>query len=870
MARREAARDATTTRSPESSGVTYRVSLGAIAFLVACFTALLLIGVESTSLSPLVKSLRTSSGPVTSSEVAHTALVLAVPLVAALLAYVAARSSIQLVRIQTYRRHLHGYAKRWLRTYAPLSGLGVTPATTLMPERGTSARGRSVRLTEIIHARRRALLLGARGAGKTVALHEAVYELTRKRALPRLWLGRSPLPVLLTVDVMPGASFDEDMLDAQIRASLRHFGTKGLAARSPVLLKRARIAILYDNLDQLPVGQQLRALRQCEQLSQCGRALPVIAACSPARASAAQDDPLGQLTGWQQVVLEPLSDSQMRSVLRRARARRKPRGSDTLPELLAPSLTLPATLGALYRLGGAAAEPPRSAAQVFRLYADAALSASGPMPSSDGDGQATVLAGLIAAALRSTAQTVIATAPNMSLGRTLGEWLERVDPLAPLEAPDGNSLLLRPEELETACQAALARGILMRDPEKLTLRFANGLLEAAFAARWFDAMDTGLSRFSPQLAQPEWILPVLLWAAAADHPGDIALRLLRLLDTPDSASVQAGFTSRDDYQAAVLALALGAACLSLAPVIEHASSSSEPSAQAVSLAEEQLRDLLDRLFRFLDGPDQQDALRTALTRLVADGGPEALASLRYLAKNARIPRLSRAQLVVVLGLIRSEDALAAVVSLLDEPDALIRQAVERALALAGTRALPALNEALSSPSQRVRARAAEALAQFGDSAVETALAGLSGPQAEQRAAAAHTLGTLRAASSEDALAEVLSRDGAQEVRSAAALALGQIATARAVLALEQAASADPSPLVRSSIAHALGATRQSQTLGTLVTLLADAEPRVRAAAATALGILGDERAAPALQEHRDDQDPWTQNAVVLSLRRLGG
>lgn len=867
MAHREAARDATTARARDSNGVTYRASLGAVAFLVACFTALLLIALEFSSLSPLVQTLRTTPGALTGNDLAHTGLVVVAPLVAASLAYLAGLSFIQLVRIQIYRRHLHGYLKLWLRTYAPLSGLGIRPALTLPAAVGKSSRVRSIRLAEVVHARQRALLTGARGAGKTVALHEVAYELTRKRALLSLWLGGAPLPVLLTMDEMPSNSFDEARVDAQIRESLRHFGTKGLAARTPALLKHGRIAILYDNLDRLPEGQRVRALRRCEELKRGGRALPVVAACTPGSAGPAHDLH-SQLPGWQQVALEPLSDQQVRVVLRKVRARGIPRGPD-VPELLAPSLVSPATLAPLYRLGRVP-ELPCSAAHLLRAYAEVALAAAVPTLPSDGAGNMAIFAGLIAASLRSASQTVVATTPNTSLGRTLGEWLEHVDPIMPSETAGADRLLLRPEELEATCKAALAAGVLSQDPGKHTLGFANDMLEAVFAARWFDATDSGLNPLRPELARAEWIVPVLLWAGADDHPGDIALRLLRLLDTPDSASVRAGFTSRDEYQAAVLALALGAACQSLAPVIERESLAKEPSAQVFALVEEQLRDLLDRMFRFLDGPDQHDAMRVSLTTLTVEGGPESLASLRYLATHPRIARLSRAQLVVVLGLIRSDEALAVVVSLLDEPDALIRQAVERALALAGVRALPALHEALSNPSPRVRARAAEALAQYGDTAVETAIAGLSGQQPEQRVAAAQALGALKAASSDEALSEALSSDSAPEVRAAAALALGQIATERSLLALEQAASAEPSALAKSSIAHALGATRQTQALATLLTLLTDAEATVRAAAAAALGVLGDERAVQALREHRDDQDPWTQNAVVSSLRRLGG
>ncbi len=865
---RKGATAAATAQSSEVSGFAHRAGLTVFSFAAACMTALVLIALESSSLNPLLQTLRTTPGALSGEDIQRNAPLIAAPLVAALLAYLAGMCLIRLIRIQTYRRHLHGYLKQWLRTYAPLSTLGITPATIRSQSAGGPAAHHGIRLADLVHARTPTLLVGERGAGKTAALHELAYGLTRKRALLGLWLGTAPLPVLLTVETLPATGLADDTLGTQIRAALRRFGTRGLAARSHTLLNRGTVAILYDDLDQLPAARRVRVLRQCLQLSARGRPLSVVAACTP-DTSDGTTDVYEQLADWQQVRLEPLRDQQVRAALRKSRGSRASR-TDIVPELLTPSLRSPGALAALFRLGSATSAPleqARSLALLFRLYTESSLRTTAR--SSGASGWSVALVGAIAAGLRLEGQRAIQTAPNGSLGRTLADWLERVDLLALIDAADDESLIIRPEDLEETCQVALRAGVLAQDAGKQTIHFANSMLEAAYAARWLDTADNGLGLLQPELARPEWILPVLFWAGAAEHPGDVAIRLLRLLDTSDGSSAHAGYASQDDYQAAVLALALGAACESLAPVIERESSARDSSAPIFALAEGQLRDLLDRLFRYLDGPDQQDVMRTALARLMTEGGPEALLYLRYLAIHPRIARLVRAQLVIVLGLIGTHEALAVIVSLLDEPDALLHQAVERALGIAGTRALPALHEALSNPSERVRRRATEALAQFGDTAVETAIAGLSGHLPEQRAAAAQTLGALKAVRGEEALAELLARDSAEAVRVAAALALGQIASEQATLALERAADAESAVLVRISVAQALGATRQPQALGTLLKLLADTEPRVRAAAATALGVLGDDRAAAALQEHRDDQDPWTQNAVVLSLRRLG-
>lgn len=823
--------------------------------------------VELSSLNPLLQRqllqrFSAEAGMLPSANLTQLAPVVALSAFMVLLIYVLGVWLIHLLWLESYRRHLHRHVAQWLRTYAPLSTHGVVLQVVSVGESGHQrSTARLVRLSDLVRERRLVLLTGTEASGKTVALHQLAFELTRRRKLLSLWMGQTLLPVLISVDYSPDATANaKDTIPEHMRDSLRRYGTRRLSARMPVLLARGRLALLCDGLDDVPRAQRLRTLQECAQLAKKRRPCAVITVCGTI------SDGDNSYQGWQQVALEPLSSSMVSETLTKLGGRRS--ADNTAHELPAPSLTSPAALAALIRLGPSSVASIYGRASLLRALADHTF----PPAESSGDIRDDIrLIAAVAAGLRGTRQHSIPTAAAASLGRTLAEWLEQANPAMPVEISHDEAIMFSPEALQLASQRALDAGVLLRDSTMRHLRFANRLLEAAFAARWLDATDDGLGRLQPELVQPEWTLPMLLWAGAAEHPGDVTFRLLRLLDTPESASIRAGYTSPVAYQAAVLALALGTACESYAPLLAHQSGESREHTSPphpAALVDEQLRDLLDRMFRHLDSPDQQDAMRAALSAMVEMGGREVLLCLRYLATCPQIQRLVRAQLVVVLGLFATEEALGVLVSLLDDPDELTRQAVARALTLAGARALPSLHRALSHPSQRVRVRAAEALTQFGDAAIDTAIAGLGGQQPEQRAAAAQTLGTLNAAEGEDPLLDHLAHDSSDAVRAAAALALGRIATSQAIAALEHEAGTE-SPTVRAAVAHALGIARQTSSFSALLTLLADSDPRVRTAAATALGLLGDERAVPSLQEHRDDQDPWTQNAVVLSLRRLG-
>ncbi|MGH2515166.1 MAG: HEAT repeat domain-containing protein, partial [Ktedonobacterales bacterium] len=343
--------------------------------------------------------------------------------------------------------------------------------------------------------------------------------------------------------------------------------------------------------------------------------------------------------------------------------------------------------------------------------------------------------------------------------------------------------------------------------------------------------------------------------------------LYRLADTPENTATRAGLPSREGARAATLALTLAALCEGLASVLAHAEAAPGGSQAIVEAAQQHLRDLLDAMQRSLQNPDEEERLTAALKEAKRHGGQELADGVTYLARLPALNRLVRAQLAVLLGALASPAAVMGLVELLDEPDAVMRQAVNAAVVLAGAVCVGPLQAALRSPSERVRSRAEEALALLGDEAREAAALTLTAGSGEQRAGAARTLGALRADQAIEPLIRRLD-DSESAVRVAAARALGQIANGQALTALEQHSS-NSDVALRVAVAQALGQVRDPESLPTLVRLLGDVDATVRAAAADALGLLGDERAVVSLQERRDDPDPWTQRAVVFALRRLG-
>lgn len=850
---------------------TYRGSLSLLATLVMLLTFLCVAFLERSTVEPVLRRLAAAPGQLSSANVVVLAQLLVVPVLCAVTAYIVAAQVIHLLRLTIYRRALHRHSGGWLHTYAPLWAAGIRLTGARYSATGKSARGREEPLDSLATGERSILLLGVEGAGKTETLHVLAYELTRRRALIPLYLRRLPLPILVH-----SATLTDDALDSQagfiqhLQRQARLFGTKGLAARLPRMLRRGRVVLLCDGLDELAAPNRKRMGEIVARLLAALTGHTTIIMTCGLRTYEEEPRSLAPLETLDQVLADDVKTDTAIEALRRRPASsgtRRPQASELQSALdeyhLSAGVRSPATLAALMCIPVGTDGWPHGRGELYREYARA-LCATDDVATAN---RHALILGALAVSLRRASIRTLWIPASRSLGRVVVDWLDEALPLTPTELRSEPLLIASPEEAERACQLALTRGVLLRTADGAGLAFANTMLEAAFAAWWLDLMDDGLGRVNAELLQPQWTVPVVLWVGAQRAPADLASRLYRLIDTPESVAARAGLPAREAARVGTLALTLAAACEGLAGMLARVLATPAEAHQAFDVAQQHLRDLLDEAQRLIQDPDDEGRLGIALADVERRSGPEFVASILFLMRLPQLNRLARAQLVVLLGLIASPVAIDRLVELLDEPDAVLRQAVNQAVVLAGAACVEPLQAALRDPRERVRSRAEETLALLGDGAIDAALQGLASANAMQRASSARMLGTLRSVRATDALVRHLD-DGESVVRVATARALGQIASAQALVALEQH-SASPDAVLRAAVAQALGAGHDPESLPALLRLLGDTDGAVRAAAANALGVLGDERAVVPLQERRDDPDLWAQNAVVFALKRLG-
>jgi HEAT repeat protein len=836
--------------------------VGALAFATV-------VAVERATVLPLAQMLVDHPDEAVTRDVPLAAQVLLVPVAFAVAAFIVASLAVRVIRLAVYSRAVHRHARSYLAQHAPLYRLGIQPRAVRFAADGQARDRDSHNTGELFERSRTLLLLGGPGAGKTVAVYAYLYELTRRRRLLPLILGREPLPIFVSLASYQSTTEpDHAALEHFITRQVRLFSTAGLGRSVPHLLRVGKVCLLCDDLDALEAPARTATATELEALAAArrGGARVIVTFSMPAYLAAPRA--LAPLRGFDRAVLEALGEGDVVRALRRNRrpASVRPEGdmSATLQRhQLQVSTQLPATLSALLALWPTERPLPTGRVQLFaesvELWTD-----EGAREGVSGE-RVRVILGALAATQRRLDLRVLPVPPGQALGKAVTAWIEQEGPLMPAQSSDSGELVLVPQEVERACQSALAAGILVRAPDGHALAFAHALLEAAFAGTWLRMADDGLGRITPELLRPQWVLPLLLWRGGLHEPGDLAQRVFRLADTPDSTAARAGLTSSAEAAATTLAVALALLVEGLAALL---ATGDTPDAAAVfEVGQQHLRDLLDAAQRTLARPDDTEVLAASLRAVEREAGAELVANMTDLAQSARLARLARAHLIMLLGLLATERALDAVVALLAETDPVLRQAVSQALTLAGAAALEPLRAALNDANERVRTRASEALAQLGGQAIATALAALERGDASSRITAAQTLGALRTPRAVAPLIAELD-DPDTLVRVAAALALGEIASAPAVQAVQKLVSNDEAQL-RVAAAQALGASHDVGAVPALLKLLADGEGVVRAAAAQALGILGDDRAVPALHERRSDPDPLTQNAVLNALRRLG-
>jgi HEAT repeat protein len=863
-----------TTRARNREAIaTYRASLAVAGLLVGLLVFLVILTLQRDTLTPALDDLAAHPTTPAQETLAALGLFFGLPLATALASGLGLAILIAWMRLWIYVRGVRRHTRRYLRIHLPSGTAQVRPRARRHDDEG--ATNNSEALDALFKTGRQVMLLGEGGAGKTVALHQIARRLTRRRMLPLVFLGLAPLPILLPLASYPFQDGEDGpSLVRHLARQVGIFSTRGMVARLPRRLRR-RTLLLCDGLDDVP-AELRRDL--CAQLAALADTPPrrvrllVTAGLDTYRREPGTFAPLRGFDQWR---VEGLREDEIVRVLgmvRPAAGVIRPSRAELAKWLrthaLHVSAGLPATLAALCTVWAGAGELPRGRAALWREFLalragriDATIDAG--VEAEAHEGTLDVL-GRLASSLRQADARVIAVDPSGDMGQAVARWLADEPPLAVTEASVPASDDLESERAEAICRAALRMGVLRRTADGLALGFAYGPLEAAFAATRLRAADDGIGRLNAELLRREWMLPALLWAGlAAPGAADLATRLLRLGDTPETTAMRAGLAAPDAAEPRALALALAALADDVAG--ELAGGTAQP--RRLALMEQYLRDALDRALRYSAQSGGADRLASELWLAAEAGGPEVSATLAVIASHPALSRLVRAQAITLLGLLATPAALEAITGLLDDPDPVIRQAEQQAVIYAGHEAIAPLRAALGSADERVRTRAGEALTLLGGTAAEAALAALAGADAGQRAAAARTLGALRALEAEKALIARLD-DGDAPVAAAAALALGRLRSPSAAAALAAHASGAKSP-VRAAIAEALGACGEPAGYDTLVGLLDDAEGTVRAAAAEALGLLGDERAVGPLNAHRHDADPWTQNAVVAALRRLG-
>ncbi len=235
-------------------------------------------------------------------------------------------------------------------------------------------------------------------------------------------------------------------------------------------------------------------------------------------------------------------------------------------------------------------------------------------------------------------------------------------------------------------------------------------------------------------------------------------------------------------------------------------------------------------------------------------GPEAVRITEYLEEQGYVrqavdglhsrSRWRRATSADLLGRMKSDAAVAALVELMDDGSEDVRVVAARSLAAIGDpRAVEALTAALSDSSRWTATTVATNLIEMGPAAVPTlidiASAADSGGRGQYDAAvtAIRVLGEIRDPRAETVLIRLLSEGAELNARARAAAALGAVGGPLAPPAL-RAALLDGSWQVRAQAASSLGALGDRDSVQALMLAIEDDSWWVRRNCAEALGALG--------------------------------
>jgi HEAT repeat protein len=861
---------------------TYRVTLLAFSTLTILLTLFIVAIIEQDAAAHTIRAALQDVTALNDDQARVAAELTLIPLAVGALTYLLAAQGIRLLRLSIYLRRFHQAAGERLQRTAPLYRLshlergGSLPLAAPIDMRGRSL-GKPVSLSSVLSEAPHALLLGASATGKTTALLGVAYEASRARELLPLFFGRRPLPLLVSLPQYAEAAYDAydkpnlDFLAEQIAA----YSSPGFASHLPSYLRRRRVLLLCDDLDETPEVELGRVINHLTRMdARRYRHVRVLAAANiTARELISRqiDDP----KAWRICELAPPQPENLgglAAIAPRYGAKGAAEFSTRMRvHLLDEPHRLPVTLTALKQTPGGVALPfgtAQALANLCRTRCETAASEDFPAA------YLLQFLGGLASALCSSRTHTLTLDPAAELGQSVGAWLEYHPPQSPVAYRQSGEIGLSGEQIETVCAAAVNAGLLLISPDGSTMRFTHRLIEATCAALWLIDHDEQEGLLDPSLLGEQWTIPLLFWAGLSDQPERVANGVLRLRETSRSVALRAGLGEFAAVQPAALALSLATIVYGSAVYLAINDKEPSSSSRAVRHSETRLRAILDEALAAASEPAMTESIVDAARSVGRHCGPELDVAMRMLAHTSALGRLTQAELYTCLGLVASPTAIDLLIARLGEREPTIRSGVTRGLTLAGYAALAPLQAQVASVDEGIRARATEIIDAIAasDAAEDTsvhrkAVHVLATGAPDQRAAAAQTLGALQ---SHPATQPLIARlhDREPEVRIAAVRALGKLGAEEALEPL-RAALRQSSPELRIAIVEALGAYQPSEVTPDLARLLDDPAPTVRAAAATALGAIPDEAAIIALKAHSDDPDPTTQAVILSALRRLG-
>jgi hypothetical protein len=646
--------------------------------------------------------------------------------VAAMLAAVmCAATAIRVMRRLLFTSSVHSYAGALLRR-APLHQRGIAPRVVPFAGDGQPDVSGERPLEALLRQTPRLLLLGEAGSGKTIGILAYAAGLTSTRSFTAAIRSRTPLPLPVSLRALPARADAENvrLLD-YLATQVERFGSAGLAARLPRLLRRGRLLLLCDDLDAVPPS---RRAALCAALAECAEQYPrtriVVACCL----NAYEDDPYAfvPLRGFTRAVVSGLAPEQVRAALAGVSletAVSRPKRLDVVSWLRAHALTESVSLASISAALLTVATSSRSqrSDSVGRgeLLARA-VHVTMQAAAADEEQASSVrrLLQELAAALRTAGRRSF-PAPGEDGALAIAELLAYHLPQSSALPDEETQAPRAPEAIARGLEIGLSAGILVCSPDGTEVTFAHGLVEAACAAGWLSSRFAAAVDLPPALLREPWHLSVLLWAGIERSPGSLAERLLRLVEGQNGAALGGATETASEAATEATTEATSALSLALAALAEScvcaltrasgADAESRPNSSGVDQLNERLRDVLDRGLVALDTPAEAERLGRALRSVARTGGPEVAVNLGALASDARLSRLVRSQLALMLGLLATPSAAQALVGLLGEMDVLIRQSVNQAFMRLGEAGRAPLNAALNAAEERVRDRASEVL-----------------------------------------------------------------------------------------------------------------------------------------------------------------